>query len=384
MEGERPALIDAVVEHGARAGIGNENVLLLPGEDIVVGTCGLMRGGAAGMLAPEPLGVAGKALVEPNIAPGGQAQGIAKPLVGELVGDEPLEAAVRVVGAEDGKALGLQRDLELVLGDDDLVIVEGISAVGLREKVKHLLLLGEGLADLRLELRRGPGAGIRPKLHLGELAHHDRGEVRRHGVRGPVMPARHRSGALVGDELAIAHDGKRGVRRDDDVVGRFRAGRIIAREPAGRAARLARHEGARLRLLPADLAPCCAQRARGTTVTNNKIELRSGGELIAEGDTQLAVRLAELRDMRALRAYAPGDHRSCKVHGELVQRLVADAQAQRGLALETIGLDVIGELEAIMLDGKTQVVLDRSVRIAGRFLEKNARAGERVKRCHNA
>ncbi len=63
-----------------------------------------------------------------------ERQAVAEPLVGQLVGDQPLvgPAGVEVVGAEDRQPLRLQRDLEVVRGDHDGVRREGVRPEQLR------------------------------------------------------------------------------------------------------------------------------------------------------------------------------------------------------------------------------------------------------------
>ena len=89
VQGEGAALVDAVVEHQVRAGVGEKQVLVETTQPLPVVPGALVRRLPAGLLRPQPLAVAGEALVQPDVAPAGQGHGVAEPLVGELVGDQP-------------------------------------------------------------------------------------------------------------------------------------------------------------------------------------------------------------------------------------------------------------------------------------------------------
>ncbi len=81
---------------------------------------------------------------------------VAEPLVREFVGDEPLLAAVAVdvVRAEDREPLRLERDLELVGGDDDRVPLERVGPEALLEHLEHARQRGEVGAHRALERTR--------------------------------------------------------------------------------------------------------------------------------------------------------------------------------------------------------------------------------------
>jgi len=98
-------------------------------------------GRAAGRRRPEPLGVGGEALVEPDVPPVGDREAVAEPLVRQLVGGQPLVGAppVQVVAAEDGHALRLDRVVEVVVGDHHHVLAE-------RVRAEHALQRGHDLA----------------------------------------------------------------------------------------------------------------------------------------------------------------------------------------------------------------------------------------------
>src|ERR1044072_531746 len=57
----------------------------------------LLGAGAAVLLFVEPLGVTGESLVEPDVLPGGEGNGVAEPLVGVLM-DEGAQAGGPAVG----------------------------------------------------------------------------------------------------------------------------------------------------------------------------------------------------------------------------------------------------------------------------------------------
>ena len=142
---QRAALVDAVVEHQGRTRIGEQQVLVQLGEPgVVVG--GLLGGAvAAGLLGPEPLGIAGEPLVQPDVLPLAQGDGVAEPLVRELVGDEPdrVPVARGEVAPERRERLRLQRDLERVVGHHGRVVVEGVGPEDRLEEGHHRRLLAE-------------------------------------------------------------------------------------------------------------------------------------------------------------------------------------------------------------------------------------------------
>ncbi len=71
------------------------------------------------MLRPQPLRVTGEPLVQPDVAPARETDAVAEPLVGEFVRHEALGGGDEVVHPEDGEALGLERDLELIGRHDE-------------------------------------------------------------------------------------------------------------------------------------------------------------------------------------------------------------------------------------------------------------------------
>ena len=91
------------------------------------------------MLRPEPLRVAGEALVEPDVLPGFEPDAVTEPLVGQFVRYQSLDQAdaAGVVGAEDGHGLRLERNLEHIGRDDNRVRGEGIRAKRFLEELHH-------------------------------------------------------------------------------------------------------------------------------------------------------------------------------------------------------------------------------------------------------
>src|SRR5680860_1365028 len=67
VQGQRPAFVDPVVEHVSRTGIAHDEVLRQLIERIAVRVGVLIGGQAPALLLPEPIGVAGKALLQPNV-----------------------------------------------------------------------------------------------------------------------------------------------------------------------------------------------------------------------------------------------------------------------------------------------------------------------------
>ena len=162
---ERAALVDPLVEHSRHPRVGEDEVGRLR-RHVRVPLPRVRRGGAAaGRLRPEPFRVGREAFVEPDVAPVGDREAVAEPLVRQLVHDEPLVGAppVEVVRPEDRHALRLDRVLQLVVGDDELVVGE---RVGPEEALQRRHDRG-----MPAEVTRGvlaqPGRQLR---HLGHRA----------------------------------------------------------------------------------------------------------------------------------------------------------------------------------------------------------------------
>ena len=227
---------------------------------------GVRRGGAAaGRLRPQPFRVRREALVEPDVAPVGDREAVAEPLVGQLVHDEPLVGAppVEVVRPEDRHALGLDRVVQLVVGDDELVVGE---RVGPEEALQRRHDRGVPAEVVRGVLAQ-PG---REQRHLWHRAcgEHDlvvapdlhADQVRRRGLRPLVHPGPRACRAAPRGEHTGGGDrvGRRGG--DRDAVGRLvrRGGRCTGTRTARR--RLARDERAVGRAPPSRGRPTAGDR----------------------------------------------------------------------------------------------------------------------------
>ena len=88
--------------------------------------------------------------MQPDVAPAFQRHGIAEPLVGQLVRNQPLRlpTAVAMIGPERRKALCLNGMSELIVGDDDGVAGEQVRPEHLGEGVDHVELPGEVDAEV--------------------------------------------------------------------------------------------------------------------------------------------------------------------------------------------------------------------------------------------
>ena len=137
MQRDRAAFVHAVVEHVARARIRQGKPH--GGEFVVVGAHGVVDRHLSCVIRPQPLGVAGETLVEPDVAPVADAERIAEPLVRQLVRDQPLVAA-QVVDAEDGQTVRLERDFQRLLVHDYLVVLKRVWPEDGFKVVQHCLL----------------------------------------------------------------------------------------------------------------------------------------------------------------------------------------------------------------------------------------------------
>ena len=148
-----------------------------------------LRGRAAGVLLPQPLGVGGEALVEPDVAPLRQRDAVAEPLVRHLVRDDRgrrdlgrVEERRRV----DRPGLRLQRERQPLADHDPAGRLERVRAELRGQEPGHL---GRALhGPVRDAAGRQPlvdrrvhrFALVRP-LEDPEPADHDRAQVGRHG-----------------------------------------------------------------------------------------------------------------------------------------------------------------------------------------------------------
>jgi hypothetical protein len=136
------------VEHFGRAWIAEDDVLRkraqhgveAPGERI--GRLPAVR------LGPEPFGVTGEPLVQPDVLPRANPDAVAEPLVGEFVGDESLltAEAVDVVGSEDRHGLRFKGNFEVVRGDHGGVTGERVRTERRLEAVRSLPLQARSAA----------------------------------------------------------------------------------------------------------------------------------------------------------------------------------------------------------------------------------------------
>ena len=198
-----------------------------------------------GLLEPEPGEIGGKALVEPQVAPAVAGQIVSPPLVGELVGDEPLRIAleVRALVVKCGIGLCGGRD---VLHPADHELLDGrLRILGprirgpdpFREELHHLRSLAERAARALLArplhheiLDRhampiiGP-ALVRPDRHRDQIG----------GIRliHRIAPRAGRAAGVVGDsqQYAVAHGGQILGNMQRAAPGRAIVGIVVERKP---------------------------------------------------------------------------------------------------------------------------------------------------------
>ena len=233
--------------------------------------------------------------------------------------DKALEGVVslHMVGSKDRKPLRFERNLQLIFRDDHLVIRKRVGAINGGKEVHHLLLLGKFIQHPLAQRGWSPSPSGRAQGKTGKLTYLHRSQVGGHGLAGTVMPARGGAARPAGDEVAIRHNDKGIIGRNDDVIERLFRRCIVAGEPARRAIGLASHQRAGLGFFPTNLAPGGADGARATAIANNQLKLRPGGDIIGKAQAQLTRRLAELCHPRcALRGHAPGHHRPAQIQGQ--------------------------------------------------------------------
>ena len=211
------------------------------------------------------------------------------------MGDEALPGAgaVEVVRAEDRHALGLQRDLERVGGDDHVEAVQGVGAEPVledgehrrqrRELGHHVRAVGGGVVD---------GAGDPQRQFLTPVpADVGRDEVgrRRDGLEEGPRGAAGRG--LPIDQVAGHHHRVALVGRELDAVGGLVRGTVVAREPRRCPGRLRGDQDAVGEFLPADAAPARGSRAGRAGVAQPELEPLAGGEFPVgtDGDPPLSL-----------------------------------------------------------------------------------------------
>ena len=136
---------------------------------------------------------------------------------------------------------------------------------------------------------------------------------------------------------------------------------VVAREPAGRARRLRRHEGAVFELLPADRPPARAARSGSARIRHGDFEPLAGSERRRQRDSKLAIALVEGRDARSGR----GDFRGAKpdqVERERAGRRRGSASDHRGTG-QAVGADLVVQRERVVLDQDAGITALRDVRV---------------------
>ena len=147
MQTQSAALVHAVVEHVRPSRITEQDVLRLRGQLVPPLPRTFIGTRTPGLLRPQPLCIAGEALVEPDVLPPRRRERVSEPLVRHLVGDEAfgLPLGPQMIGPEHGQRLRLERDLEHIIGHDHVVDVERVRAEAFDEQVHHSVLDAEAL-----------------------------------------------------------------------------------------------------------------------------------------------------------------------------------------------------------------------------------------------
>ena len=152
VQGQRAALVDAVVEHVARPGIGQQQILRRSAQLLVILAGQVVGAGSAAVLRPQPLRVAGESLVQPDVAPLPHRDRVAEPLVGQLMGDRAARcrASRRSDWRRISKSLAPQAGISsIIVGHDDGVAVrQRIRAEQFDEQLHHLGLTSEVLVEV--------------------------------------------------------------------------------------------------------------------------------------------------------------------------------------------------------------------------------------------
>ena len=191
IQGERAAHVDAIVEEvirGGEAGRGDGVGIGIGIAQAVQPELGIgLQGEFAVFFGPEGVSKGGKGLVEPDIAPGTDAKVVAKPTVGQFVGDHVAAVGIlEVLGAEGGHRLRFQGPAEGAIHQDAAVSFEGVGAKSIDEELEHArLVLDQSVAGHAVALGaivkdREAGGGILAQLDV--ILHDDEGaEVAGHG-----------------------------------------------------------------------------------------------------------------------------------------------------------------------------------------------------------
>ena len=210
----------------------------------------------AGLLRPQPLAVAGEALVQPDVAPGRQRERVAEPLVRQLVRDEAhvVPVGAQEVGPEGRHPLCFQGNLEAIVRDHHGVGGERVRTEQSGVEVQHLGLPTErGVVAVEQPMREHrahrDGRPLDGVQHVAADLH--RGEIGRHRLTLLVDPRGRAGRAPLAGAHAVGDDVVGVGRRQLDPVGRLVVGTVVAGEPGRRPVGLARDEHAVGELLPA-------------------------------------------------------------------------------------------------------------------------------------
>ena len=390
MDRQGAALVHAIIEHLRSSWLCKQHVLRLLQQLAVVHPRVVGGRDFAGMLEPEPLRVTGKALVEPDIAPLHQADRIAEPLMGKLMGDQPLPRALAIamVAAKHALGLGFKGDLQPLGGDHHLVAGEGIRPEHLAVDLHHLSLIVEILMEALPHLAGLRRAIGQPRAHgdflfahlrraqnlMAERAHVHRGQVGGHGVIHHILASGLGPGRGLLNEVTGCHRDNIPVRGHADAIGGFLIRGVVAGEPAGSAIGLTSHESTFVGLLPTHGSPRGAQRMRLAGIADGDLEGKIRGQLIGEGEAQLVVALgiaAQLEEfwLRGGQAVAGEFHGSHaqgvgQIQGEGLELPVV-LHRQRGRGVQKIRPRVVIHIQEIRMDVESQVVIHARVRVAG-------------------
>ena len=359
------------------------------GEVVVEEVEDLLGGPRSSSSLPQPLGVGGEALVEPDVLPLGQGHAVAEPLVGELVHHQ--QVAVDRVGEEgsrvDRAGLVLQGE-EQVGGvvDDPPAGGERVGPEPPGQEVEDLALAGQrAVRDLpegrrrrvlgvdRLVVQVGVDRVVHPQP-LGcpvaaqvELADRGRGQIGRHRLGGVPDPGRPVAVGPATDEAAVGDRLEPRRDRHDEGEGRLVGRVVVEGEPVGRALGLAHHDRAVV-----GVDPAVGQRLVG----DRQVDLGPGHAVVADhgreppallqlvpwGHGQLVVLAA-----RPPRPLAVDHHRAdghpLEVEVEPAQRLGGPGRDRRHPD-KAVRRRVVGDLQQVVGDVVAAVAVQRVVVVA--------------------
>ena len=299
VQGQRATFVDPVVKHGVRPRIAHHDVARQSGHPAAVQHGQGVGSASAALLLPQPFGVAGKAFVQPEVLPTRHGEAVAEPLVGQLVGNQPVAAvlAVNVVAAKHRQAVRFEGNFQLVFGHDHRVRRKRVGAEAVGEELHHFGQTGEVTADSGGQWRRKVQAQrhrssdqVSPSIAANE----HRGEVAGHGfphveaVTGAARTAR------LGRQNTVRDHGVARFAGDRDAVGGFVTRMVVARKPRLRPAGLPRYEHAVVEFFPAHITPGAAQRMRRPAIPHRHLKLFPRLQSLSEGDHELARRMRNL------------------------------------------------------------------------------------------